>query len=123
MSRQGIAVALLVGTLAIGAAAGMAHENVAILDDCDPTDPAWNPPGAAPGCLLEEGNVTRQEFRDLLVSPLAVAVIGHPSWRLDPAYLKIEPGKTVRATNEGGRGHTFTEVAQFGEGRIANQNN
>ena len=120
MSSKGMAVALLVGMLAIGAAVVMAHEKVAILDDCDPTDLNWAPIG---GCALVEGDVNVAEFNALLSSPLAKAVIGHPAWRFDPAYLKIEPDKTVRVTNKGGRGHTFTEVAEFGGGRVPNQDN
>jgi plastocyanin len=108
MGRKGIAVALLVGTLAIGAAVAMAHEEVLVLDDCDPV--TWDTPGVD-GCAIEDGHVTRAEFNALLPP-------GHPAWRLEPAYLKIEPDKTVRATNEGGRNHTFTEVPAFGGGRV-----
>jgi len=92
-----------------------AHEKVSIRDDCDPTDPAWAPTG---GCALEEGNVNVAEFNALLNSPLSLAVVGHPAWRFDPTYLKIEPDETVRVENEGGRAHTFTEVSDFGGGRV-----
>ena len=70
------------------------------------------------GCALEEGDVRLSEFNGLLVSPLSLATVGHPAWRNDPSYLKIEPNETVRVTNGGGRGHTFTEVAAFGGGRV-----
>src|SRR5215208_857315 len=42
---------------------------IAILDDCDPTDPAWAPTG---GCLSKRGNVTNAEFNALLTSPLSL---------------------------------------------------
>jgi plastocyanin len=58
------------------------------------------------------------EFQALLQSPLSKAVIGHPAWRNDPSYLKIETNQTVEVRNKGGRTHTFTEVAQFGGGRV-----
>ncbi len=109
----GIALALLIGTIGIVTAGG--DKEVAIRDDCDPRDPTWAPTG---GCALEEGDVTRAEFNAFLVSPLAKAVTGHSAWRFDPAYLKVKPDETVRVTNEGGRLHTFTEVANFGGGRI-----
>ena len=96
-----------------------AHERIAVLDDCDATDPTWAPIG---DCLLEGGDVTRTEFDTLLLSPLSLATIGHPSWRNDPAYLTIGPDVMVRVTNKGGRDHTFTEVAAFGGGRVPGLN-
>ena len=53
-------------------------------------------------------------------SPFATAVVGHQAWRNDPSYVETFPGRTVRVRNEGGRTHTFTEVAQFGGGKIPN---
>jgi plastocyanin len=64
-----------------------------------------------------ERDIDENEFRALLRSPLS-AVIGHPAWRNDPAYLKIEAAQTVEVRNMGGRNHTFTEVAEFGGGRV-----
>ena len=90
---------------------------IAIRDDCDPTDAAWAPTG---GCLLRRGNVRFAEFNAELSSLLSTAVVGHQGWRNDPSYLVAEVGRTVRVRNEGGRVHTFTEVAQFGGGRVPN---
>lgn len=113
---MGIAVALSVGTWTRGAViAAESDEKIAILDDCDPTDPTWAPTG---GCTLEEGDVNRAEFNALVVSPLSLATVGHPAWRNQPSYLTVEPDETVRVRNRGGRGHTFTEVAAFGGGFI-----
>jgi len=88
---------------------------ITIRDDCDPTDPGWDPTG---GCTLREGDVSFGEFNGELDSPLAAAVIGHQAWRNDPSYLKIETGDAVRVRNRGGRTHTFTEVKDFGGGRV-----
>lgn len=88
---------------------------VLIRDDCDPEDPAWTPTG---GCTLEDGDVTFAEFIGELSSPLSLSVIGHQAWRNDPPYLKVEEGEDVEVRNKGGRSHTFTEVANFGGGRI-----
>jgi len=88
---------------------------VAIRDDCDPRDPAWDPTG---GCALRRGNVTFAEFNAENNSTLAAAVIGHMAWRMDPTYMRVRRGKTVRVSNEGGRTHTFTKVAEFGGGKI-----
>lgn len=88
---------------------------IAIRDDCDPNDPTWAPTG---GCSLEEGDVTRAEFNGELASPLSSAVVGHQAWRMDPSYLKGETEEAITVRNKGGRTHTFTEVANFGGGRV-----
>jgi hypothetical protein len=88
---------------------------MALRDDCDPTDPTWAPSG---GCLLPEGDVNRTEFNALLNSPLSTATVGHPAWRIDPTYTKFDGSRTIVVTNAGGRLHTFTEVANFGGGRV-----
>jgi hypothetical protein len=91
---------------------------IAIRDDCDPSDPAWNPTG---GCELKKGDVTFAEFNMELESPLApTSVIGHEAWRNDPPYLEIKEGRPVMVRNRGGRVHTFTEVANFGGGKVPN---
>lgn len=101
------------------AASDDSDENrIAILDNCDPADPAWAPTG---GCLLKpgKGDVTVAEFGQLLFSPLGgLYPIGHPSWRNQPSYLTVERGEGVRIQNKGGRTHTFTQVANFGGGRV-----
>ena len=114
MRRIGIAVAVLVGVIAMGVAGAYGHE-VAVLDDCDPNDSTWEDIG---GCALPKGEVTRAEFDDELLSPDATTVIGHQAWRNDPAYLKIRSRATVHVKNKGGRDHTFTEVAEFGGGIV-----
>ncbi len=121
--RAAIVALMLLGIAGVTAAATYASGNdgggggpqIAIRDDCDPTDPAWNPTG---GCLLKKGDVTFAEFFGELDSPLAAAVIGHQAWRNDPPYLEVKAGQDVRVKNVGGRGHTFTEVAAFGGGKV-----
>lgn len=122
--RKSIAVALLVGVWTMGAAVAMADDEkkakVNVRDDCDPNDPAWDPTG---GCTLRGGDVTFDEFGLLLFSPLSgPSIIGHPAWWMDPNYLKIESDETVKVKNVGGRGHTFTEVAEFGGGFVPGLN-
>jgi plastocyanin len=90
--------------------------NIATMDNCDPSDPNWAGLG---GCALRQGTVSVAEFGSLLFSPLAgTTPVGHPSWRMEPAYISASIGKTVRITNWGGRAHTFTEVANFGGGFV-----
>jgi plastocyanin len=72
-------------------------------------------------CLREEGSATRAQFGAFLISPLVNGggtVVGHPSWRIAPGYLTAEVGEKLRVRNTGGRGHTFTEVAQYGGGFV-----
>jgi plastocyanin len=89
--------------------------HVSILDDCDPSDPAWNATG---GCVLRGGVVTEAEFGAFLGSPLSLSVVGHPAWRNEPSYLRVRAGTSVSVSNAGGRNHTFTKVAQYGAGFV-----
>src|SRR5262245_26887773 len=94
--------------------------NIAVMDNCDPSDPGWAPTG---GCALRKGSVSVAEFFNLLFSPLYGTIpVGHPSWRNEPSYITTPFGKTVRVTNWGGRTHTFTEVAQYGGGFVPQLN-
>jgi plastocyanin len=88
---------------------------VALRDDCDPRDTNW---GATGGCNLPDGTVTEADFIAYLFSPLIATTVGHPSWAFDPTFVKSKAGKRISITNEGGRTHTFTEVADFGGGRV-----
>ena len=95
-----------------------------IVDNCDPKDPGWAPTG---GCLIKKGDVSVAEFGAFLFSSLGGGrpggiLIGHPSWRMQPSYASLEQGKTIHVTNVGGRVHTFTEVPEFGGGRVAGLN-
>jgi len=95
---------------------GFGRREIAIRDDCDPRDQAaWAPTG---GCLQRAGDVTLAEFNAELNSPLALSVVGHMAWRMDPTYLKVRTSKSIEIRNEGGRAHTFTEVAMFGGGKV-----
>jgi plastocyanin len=113
-----VAVSLVAVFAAGTSAAGSKHDGddrrILIRDDCDGSDPDWNIVG---GCT-KRGSVTFAEFNAEVDSPLADAVVGHPSWRNDPSYLVIKAGKDVRVKNAGGRPHTFTEVAQWGGGVV-----
>jgi plastocyanin len=62
--------------------------------------------------------VTFSEFNSLRLSTLAPSVVGHPAWWFDPSYLRVESGQRLKIRNDGGRTHTFTEVANYGGGRV-----
>ena len=90
---------------------------VTIVDNCLASDPGWAPTG---GCVNKphQGDVSFAEFNALLFSPLSVTTVGHPAWRNDPSYISIRAGQDVMVSNKGGRGHTFTEVTDYGGGFI-----
>ena len=112
-------------TAALTAQVRSNNPSVSMMDNCSEDDPAYDdfggcPEGAPfPGSKSYTGDVTGAEFFELLFSPLAGTVpIGHPSWRNEPSYLSIREGQTLRVDNQGGRAHTFTEVADFGGGFV-----
>ena len=122
LHRIGLALVLVVGTGTLGVAddKGRADEHgriqqVVVLDNCDPT--TFN--GAfGPGICL---NVTGGQGVPL-PDFLAALPAGHPQWLFYPATLSITRGDTVRAVNQGGEIHTFTEVEEFGGGFIPGLN-
>jgi plastocyanin len=133
MNRTSIATALmtllaatwLVDRLPVEAQVNGNDNNIAVMDTCDPGDEAWDMTG---GCSQKQqrGDVTNAEFGMLLRSPLTIpangALIGHPAWRNEPSHVTANAGRTVRVVNRGGRGHTFTEVTDFGGGFIGQLN-
>src|SRR5713101_9102080 len=100
MRKIGITLAL-VGALAMitTVAAANAQEEIAVLDDCNPaTFDAARPVGPGLGIICQVifgGDVTFAEF-------LSVLPFGHPAWRNEPSYIKIEPEAAVTVINEGG---------------------
>jgi plastocyanin len=109
-------LALIIASNAVRVTADTERGNrIALADDCDPRDvQGWLPQG----CANNVGTVTRAQFNALLDSPLADAVVGHPAWRISPAYSVQQAGSTLLVANTGGRGHTFTHVANFGGGFV-----
>jgi len=125
-ATAGVVLTLLVGfwaisNLVVSAQVAGNDNSISVMDTCLPGDPGWNPTG---GCTLKphEGDVPFAEFNALLRSPLTIPpnqyLIGHPAWRNEPSHVTLAAGKRVRVTNKGGRGHTFTEVADFGGGFV-----
>src|SRR5262245_56028512 len=112
MLTYGLTALLCVWT--IGTTVARAQEaGVVLFDNCDPKT---FPPGL---CVVGfAGDTTFAEFLALLFSPLSPTIIGHPAWRMEPSYFNVEAGESLRVTNHGGEGHTFTEVAAFGGGSI-----
>jgi plastocyanin len=91
--------------------------NVDILDACDPV--TFNAALGEGACVQRSTTapITLEQFATELTANKSVA-----AWRFDPTTITITAGGTVTATNLGGETHTFTEVAQFGGGRLPNLN-
>ena len=117
------ALALLVSLWVAGPKVATAQVNsndpkIILVDNCDPaTFNLFVGPGTC-ATTPHRLDTTFQEFIGLLFSPLAANVIGHPAWQFSPGYISVRAGQTVRATNAGGEGHTFTEVTAFGGGFV-----
>ena len=116
---------LAAATTALQAQVRSRDANIAMMDNCSDSDPAYDQFGGCPenapfpGFRSYRGDVTVAEFFALLISPLAPgAVIGHPSWRNEPSYISVGAGRPVRVSNRGGRVHTFTKVNDFGGGFV-----
>ena len=116
-----LGLGFVAAALMLMAATSIAGEReVVALDECDPA--TFNAALVPDTCINAVGApvlgapVTFADF-------LAALPTGHPAWLFQPSTLTIRPGRTVRATNEGGEVHTFTEVAKFGGGFITALNN
>src|SRR5262249_13717010 len=115
-----IGLAALVGFCVTGVKIATAQSfsndpNVSLVDNCDPQTFNVAIPGAC-ASTPHRLDTTFAEFVGLLFSPLAQNIVGHPAWNFQPGYISVRAGQRVKATNTGGEGHTFTEVAEFGGG-------
>jgi hypothetical protein len=119
MWRIGLSLGLVAGmwTLDVARADNVVVQVVA-LDECDPTPepPSVNAAFGAGTCVNVGGTVTLPDF-------LAALPTGHAQWLFQPLTTTIGKHDTIRATNQGGEIHTFTEVAAFGGGFIPSLNN
>jgi plastocyanin len=114
---------VLVGVLVIGSAVARAQiksqdPRIALADNCDPI--TFNAI-IGPNTCVGKGDTTFGEFFAALFSQLidgGKVFVGHPAWRMEPAYVSIHAGQKVRVTNAGGEAHTFTAVTAFGGGSI-----
>ena len=87
---------------------------VNLMDACDPeTFNAPPPAGAGPGTCVRNGGVTFQNFIEQLTK---FGSIG--AWHMAPPNSNLVVGQHFLAVNHGGEVHTFTEVEEFGGGRV-----
>jgi hypothetical protein len=91
------------------------HERQVIVSDaCDPE--TFNAV-LGPGGCVRNGGVTFEKFIDQLTRMQRV-----PSWFFAPPNATARVGDEFVVVNRGGETHTFTEVEEFGGGRVASLN-
>jgi plastocyanin len=82
-------------------------------DDCDPQDPAWQPK-----CNPNfHGQTLFADFRAELTATKRAA-----AWEYGGGQASVSSGTSVAVDNKGGETHTFTVVANYGGGRVPNNN-
>jgi plastocyanin len=113
MRGRGLTAAAAVAVIAaLGVAtvawAGASHRQVVMFDACD--GPSFNEATQMEVCD-RNGGVTFQRFIGQLE-----ATGNAPAWHFSPGKLKLDAGGSITAVNKGGELHTFTEVADFGQG-------
>jgi hypothetical protein len=87
---------------------------VNMLDACDPT--TFNAV-IGDGACVREGGVT---FSDFIAQLEAHGTA--PAWRFAASNVEVREGDALNVINRGGEVHTFTEVAHFGGGFVAELN-
>lgn len=108
------ALALASTGVVMTASDGGKVKTVRMRDDCDPaTFNAPPPAGVGPGTCVGDGDTTFAEF----IAELQQDRVAE-KWVFKEDDLDVQSGQSVRARNEGGETHTFTEVAKFGGGIV-----
>jgi len=106
------AVALL--SLTTGAGAVQGDKKIRMYDDCDPA--TFNAV-LGDGACVGKGHTTFAEF----IEELEETQDAH-AWRNQPSAMHINTGRPTFIENRGGEVHTFTPVANFGGGFVAELN-
>ena len=103
------AIALGTAWVLLTASDGNKPRIVALKDDCDPA--TFNA-ALGPNACVGQGETTFAVFNSESQKERA------EDWEMDPNNLEAHSGQSVRARNEGGETHTFTEVVKFGGGFV-----
>lgn len=106
------ALALL--SLTAGAGAVQGDKKIRMYDDCEPT--TFNAV-LGDGACIGNGHTTFDEF----IAELAATQDAH-AWKNQPSAMRVNVGRSTLIENLGGEVHTFTPVANFGGGFIADLN-
>jgi plastocyanin len=93
---------------------------IVALDECDPATFNAVLPDFCKNVALAPVFPFATTFADLFAK--AAAGNPDPSWDFEPDTLTIQKGTPLIVVNQGGEPHTFTEVAHFGGGFVADLN-
>jgi len=108
---------LFAGGAALEDSPGVAQ--VVALDECDPA--TFNAPNAVgPDFCKNVALGASTTFSELFAK--AAKNAPDPNWHFEPDSITIPKGAILRAVNQGGEPHTFTEVEKFGGGFIPGLN-
>jgi plastocyanin len=91
--------------------------HIELQDNCDPA--TFNAALGAGNCTHASSGsgVTMASFTTELQATHKVA-----AWRMVPATMTVEEGTTLPVMNVGGETHSYTEVEEFGGGRVPELN-
>ncbi|HEX7332477.1 MAG TPA: hypothetical protein VF290_13320 [Pyrinomonadaceae bacterium] len=101
-------------SLSGGAGAVQGDKKIRLLDDCEPT--SFNAV-LGDGACIGNGHTTFDEF----IAELEETQDAH-KWRNQPSAMHVNVGRPTLIENRGGEVHTFTPVAAFGGGFVAELN-
>lgn len=104
------AMAVVASLAMTGSAFGADHRVVKVQDDCDQ---ATFDAVVGPGTCVGDG---RTLFADFLAEFQAEGSVD--GWAFSRPDFNIDAGGSIDAVNQGGEFHTFTQVAQFGNGCV-----
>lgn len=97
-----------------GAGAVQGDKKIRMYDDCDPA--SFNAV-LGDGACIGNGHTTFDEF----IAELEATQDAH-TWRNQPSAMHLNVGRPTLIENRGGEVHTFTPVANFGGGFVAELN-
>jgi len=92
-----------------------AQHAVTLFDACDPT--TFNA-AVGPGACTRSGGVSFDNFVAELTRHHSAG-----AWHFAPSQVTMKVGELLVANNRGGEAHTFTEVEEFGGGKVQFLNN
>src|SRR5262245_41399076 len=92
-----------------------AEHAVSLFDACDPE--TFNAV-LGPGTCTRNGGVRFEKFVEQLMQHHSIG-----AWHFAPSQVNMQVGQMLTANNRGGETHTFTEVEEFGGGRVGFINN
>jgi hypothetical protein len=109
-----VAATILLLSFTAGALAAPGPKTFKLTDDCEPT--SFNAV-LGDGACIGDGKTTFGEFIEELEATQTAR-----AWAIKPDKARLKVGRATQVENTGGEVHTFTKVANFGGGFVADLN-